>query len=156
MSKLRIEEMYLRFNEEKEPVKGIMTFGNACCYPGHDVIAVKSLIDTIKGILKSHEEVEQDIDKILKEWEKSESDHRIAQSVQEVLTHSTVTNKSYYSEKFKEFEELENNLYLSYYRLVHTILENDEVQEINKKIGYNFVSNEFINNMIIFLENKEV
>ena len=43
----------------------------------------------------------------------------------------------------------QNNLvYSKYYDLVHSILTNEKIEEIQKKINYNFMSLDFINELV--------
>lgn len=150
---MKINEMYLIFNKNNELVKNyITTFGQAQ-YNLYGCISLKQEIDSLKNLLKTHEEIEKEIDTLLKKWEQAESN--VKETLGNIITLSPY-KKSFYSEKYKELSTKESNLYTSYYNLTYTVLTFEEVCKIQKQINYNFMSDLFINKMIELLESKEV
>lgn len=127
---MKIKEMYMIFNNEsKIKWQYFTTFGQAQCNR-YGCISLSSLIDSLKGLVNSYLETQKEEDKIL----------------------NTINGYRY----VKKYETKTDNLYSSYYELVHTILTDEEIQKIQKSISYNFMSELFVNKMIELLESKEV
>lgn len=65
-----------------------------------------------------------------------------------------------HDELLKDWEQdkthLENNLYKYYYESVFAVLTKDEVDQIQKKINYDFMSEKFIDETIKYLENEKL
>lgn len=51
----------------------------------------------------------------------------------------------------EEYHNMLDTLYTQYYNLVHTLITNDIVDEIQKKINYDFMSIKFINELINYI-----
>lgn len=150
---MKINEMYLIFDENNELVKNyITTSGQAMCNR-FGCISLKQEIDSLKGLLETHKETEKEIDELLNKWEQAETNAK--ETAINVLT-TMPYKKSFYSENYKELSTKESNLYASYHDLVHTILTNEEIDKIQKSIHYDFMSDLFIDKMIELLESKEV
>ncbi len=64
------------------------------------------------------------------------------------------TNKDFKS--LEKLEKLDSNIYKTYYDTIFTILTNEEVEQIQKSINYDFMSQTFISKMVELLENKEI
>lgn len=128
---MKIIESYMIF-EDKE-INAIkphyfVTYGMAnCCRFGH--IAVKNLVDTLKLVLER---------------------------LQETKANITEASNDKNIEAVKKLEKIEQNSYSAYYQAIFTILTKEEVHSIQKKIGYNFVSDEFYNEFKKYIESKEV
>lgn len=56
-----------------------------------------------------------------------------------------------YSPICEEYHNMYDTLYTQYYNLVHTLITNDIVDEIQKKIDYDFMSIKFINELINYI-----
>ena len=149
---MKIKEMYLMFDKNNELKKGVTPYGQASCNL-NGCICIASLIETLKGLVKKHEKTEKDIDILLNKWEQAETSQK--ETLGNMITLKPY-KKSFYSEKYKEYSTIENNLYISYHNIIHAILTDDEIHTIQKKINYNFMSNLFINKMTELLESKEV
>lgn len=52
-----------------------------------------------------------------------------------------------YSDIVERLSKNNNLIYSKYYDLVHSLLSNEKIDEIQKKINYNFMSLEFINKL---------
>ena len=77
-------------------------------------------------------------DEILKDWEQDK------------------THNEYYAKEDEKLDTLENNLYKYYYESVFAVLTKDEVETIQKKINYDFMSEKFIDETIKYLENEKL
>lgn len=152
---VNINKMYMIFDKNNELVKNhITTFGLAQCNR-YGCISLKQEIESLKELLQHKNENDKEIDILLNKWQQSETKENL-QDINNILLGCPIKKKSFYTEKFKELETIEQNIYKSYYDTVHVILTNDEVQKIQKSINYDFMSNLFINKMIELLESKEV
>lgn len=98
---------------------------------GNKLIKIKSFIDQRK-------KYEEKQDKILKDWEQDRE------------------HTKYYNKKFIDLENAIDILYRYYYEDIHAILTNEEINQIQREINYNFMSDKFYNKMVEKLESKEV
>lgn len=101
-------------------------------------ILLTDVIALIKVLFKKRNQLEKEQDKICKLWEKDKN------------------NTSYYNNEFLKLEHKIDELYKYYYDDVHAILTKDEVNQIQKEINYNFMSEKFYNKMIELLESKGI
>ena len=134
---MKIIESYMIFKENGEIKKNYFTTSGQAYCNKYGCISVKNQIETLKELIKRMKENDKETEVLLDKWEKSNSKYK-------------------YTEKYKELNEVNSNIYESYYNLVYTILTNEEVEKLQKQIKYNFMSNSFINKMIELLESKEV
>lgn len=127
---MKISETYMIFNKEnKIKWHHFTTSGQAQCNL-YGCICLSKLIDSLKNLVDSYEKTMKEFDEVLN------------------------TIEGY--KQARSYEIKEDNLYSSYYELVHTILTDEEITKIQKDINYNFMSTPFIDKMVELLESKEV
>lgn len=136
---MKIIESYMIFKENGEIKKNYFTTSGQAYCNKYGCISVKNQIETLKELIKRMKENDKETNVLLDKWEKT-----------------PIEKKNFYTEKYKELNEVNSNIYESYYNLVYTILTNEEVEKLQKQIKYNFMSNLFINKMTELLESKEV
>ena len=139
MKKMKIIESYMIFKENGEIKKNYFTTSGQAYCNKYGCISVKNQIETLKELIKRMKENDKETNVLLDKWKKT-----------------PIEKKNFYTEKYKELNEVNSNIYESYYNLVYTILTNEEVEKLQKQIKYNFMSNLFINKMTELLESKEV
>lgn len=72
------------------------------------------------------------------------------------MWHETIESKKMSSEEanntyepvITDLSNIQHKLYTEYYNLVHSLVSNEKVDEIQKKINYNFMSLDFINELV--------
>lgn len=95
---------------------------------------LKNLIELEERTLKQHQET-------INAWTNSIDNKELT---------SEEANKIY-SPICEEYHNMHDTLYTQYYNLVHTLIANDIVDEIQKKIDYDFMSIKFINELINYI-----
>lgn len=101
-------------------------------------IKINDIIALIKAYIDQMKKYEEKQDQLLKDWQQ---------------------NQKYTKEYNKKYIDLENAidiLYKYYYEDVHAILTIAEINEIQREINYNFMSEKFYDKLIELLERKEV
>ncbi len=127
---MKIKEMYMIFDSNNQIKKHYFTtFGQAQCN-FNGCICLGKMIDSLKFLVDSYEKTKKRTDEI-------------------------INNKENLN-RINILESKEDNLYKSYYDITHEILTNEEIDQIQKDINYNFMSNTFIDKMVELLESKEV
>lgn len=152
---MKINEMYLIFDKNNEIVKNYITTSGLAQCNRNGCVSLKQEIDCLKELIHRKNENDKEINILIKKWEQAESKENL-NDINNILLGCPIKKKSFYTEKFQELENIEQNIYKSYYDTVHIILTSEEVQRIQKSINYNFMSELFINKMIEALESKEV
>ena len=89
---------------------------------GRDYIRLDHIIENMQLELNKINQIEKEHDNLLKEWERD-------------LNHD-----NYYIKEDKRLSDIEDNLYKYYYEDVFAMLTQEEVNQIQKKINYNFMS----------------
>lgn len=99
-------------------------------------IKINDIIALTKAYLDQMKKYEEKENQLLKEWEQDKE------------------NTEFYNKKFISLENAIDILYKYYYENVHAILSDEEINQIQKEINYNFMSDKFYNKMIEKLESK--
>lgn len=152
---MKINKMYLIFDKNNELVKNYITTSGLAQCNLYGCISLEKEIELLRELIQHKKENDKEIDILLNKWEQAETKENL-KDINNILLGCPIKKKSFYTEKFQELENIEQNIYKSYYDTVHVILKSEEVQEIQKSINYDFMSNLFINKMIELLESKEV
>lgn len=138
----KLNQFYCRLDEKGEhlEINGyIFTYGyGANSIGGRDYIRLDHIVDNMRIEVKRYLESIKKHDKLLKDWEQDK------------------THNEYYAKEDEKLNILENNLYKYYYESVFAVLTKDEVDQIQKKINYNFMSEKFIDETIKYLENEKL
>lgn len=138
----KLNQFYCRLDEKGEHLETngyIFTYGyGANGIGGRDYIRLDHIIDNMRIEVNRYLESIKKHDEILKDWEQDK------------------THNEYYSKEDKKLNTLENNLYKYYYESVFAVLTKDEIDQIQKKINYDFMSEKFINETINYLENEKL
>lgn len=137
-----LKDFYCRLDEKGEHLEQtgyIFTHGYGANRIGNrDYIRLDHIIDTMQievnkmnNTLKEHQE-------LLTNWEQDK------------------THPEYYRKEDERLSKIEDNLYKYYYENVYAILTSEEVDTIQKKINYNFMSDDFIKEVVNYLENEKL
>ena len=100
-------------------------------------IKINDILALIKAYIDQRKKYEEKQDKLLKDWEQDQK------------------HTEYYNKKFIDLENAIDILYKYYYEDVHAILSDEEINQIQKEINYNFMSDKFYIKIIEKLENME-
>ncbi len=151
---MKIKEMYMIFdkNNELKP-QYFTTFGQAQCNL-YGCICLENLIDSLKGLLKSYQDTEKEINLLTKEWEKEESKETMQNNIVNILLGYKIDRETKFTEKYKELYKYHNNLMNSYSNTIDLLLTADETKKIIKKNGYIVLNEIFIDKMVELLESK--
>ena len=151
---MKIKEMYMIFdkNNELKP-QYFTTFGKAQCNL-YGCICLENLIDSLKGLLKSYQDTEKEINLLTKEWEKEESKETMQNNIVNILLGYKIDRETKFTEKYKELYKYHNNLMNSYSNTIDLLLTADETKKIIKKNGYIVLNEIFIDKMVELLESK--
>lgn len=152
---MKINKMYLIFDKNNELVKNYITTSGLAQCNLYGCISLKREIELLKELVQHKKENDKEIDILLNKWEQAETKDNL-KDINNILLGCPIKKKSFYTEKFQELENIEQNIYKSYYDTVHVILKSEEVEIIQKSINYDFMSDLFINKMVELLESKEV
>ena len=140
MRKLR--NYYCRLDEKGEHLENtgyIFTYGyGANGIGGRDYIRLDHIIENMQLEVNRINQIEKEHDNLLKEWERD------------------LNHEDYYTKEDKRLSDIEDNLYKSYYESVFAILTQEEVNQIQKKIKYKFMSESFINEAIKYLTTNKL
>ena len=137
-----LKNYYCRLDEKGEHLENtgyIFTYGyGANGIGGRDYIRLDHIIENMQLELNKINQIEKEHDNLLKEWERD-------------LNHD-----NYYIKEDKRLSDIEDNLYKYYYESVFAMLTQEEVNQIQNKINYNFMSESFINEVIKYLTTNKL
>lgn len=137
-----LKNFYCRLDEKGGHLENtgyIFTYGyGANGIGGRDYIRLDHIIESMQLELNKINQIEKEHDNLLKEWERD-------------LNHD-----NYYIKEDKRLSDIEDNLYKYYYESVFAMLTQEEVNQIQKKINYNFMSESFINEVIKYLTTNKL
>lgn len=137
MEKLR--QFYCRLDKKGEHLEKtgyIFTYGYGANRIGNrDYIRLDHIIDTMYLEINKYNKTIEEHENLFKEWEEYKN------------------HDDYYTNEDERLSKIEDNLYNYYYENVYAILTNEEVNEIQKRIGYDFMSVKFVEEMIAYLKN---
>ena len=90
--------------------------------------------EILLNMIKTQNETILKMQNLLNEWyiEANEADNR--ESVDQ-----------YYQKQMDTLNNISDLLYTNYYNTIHELFTNELIEEINKSIGYDFMSEKFIN-----------
>ena len=135
----KLQNFYCRLDEKGEHLEQtgyIFTYGyGANGIGGRSYIRLDHIIDSMELEVNRMEKITKEHQELLDNWAQDK------------------THESYYINEDKKLSEIEDNLYKYYYENVYAVLTSKEVYNIQKKINYNFMSNDFIKEVINYLEN---
>ena len=137
-----LKDFYCRLDEKVEHLEKtgyIFTHGYGANRIGNrDYIRLDNILEMMQievtrmnSTLKEHQD-------LLTNWEKDK------------------THPEYYKKEDERLSKIEDNLYKYYYENVYAILTSEEVDNIQKKINYNFMSDDFIKEVVNYLENEKL
>ena len=137
-----LKNYYCRLDEKGEHLENtgyIFTYGyGANGIGGRDYIRLDHIIENMQLEVNRINQIEKEHDNLLKEWKNDK------------------THEDYYIKEDKRLSDIENNLYKYYYEDVFAMLTQEEVNQIQKKINYNFMSESFINEVIKYLTTNKL
>ena len=137
-----LKNYYCRLDEKGEHLENtgyIFTHGyGANGIGGRDYIRLDHIIEIMQLELEKINKTEKEHDNLLKDWERD------------------LNHENYYTKEDKRLSDIEDNLYKSYYEDVFAMLTQEEVNQIQKKINYNFMSESFINEVIKYLTTNKL
>lgn len=137
-----LRNYYCRLDEKGEHLENtgyIFNYGyGANGIGGRDYIRLDHIIENMQLEVNRINQIEKEHDNLLKEWERD------------------LNHENYYTKEDKRLSDIEDNLYKSYYENVFAMLTQEEVNQIQKKINYNFMSESFINEVIKYLTTNKL
>jgi hypothetical protein len=137
-----LKNYYCRLDEKGEHLENtgyIFTYGyGANGIGGRDYIRLDHIIENMQLEVNKINQIEKEHIELFKNWENDK------------------THEDYYIKEDKRLSDVEDNLYKYYYESVFAILTQEEVNQIQKKINYNFMSESFINEVIKYLTTNKL
>lgn len=98
---------------------------------------MKNIYNTLTNLIELEEKTLKEHQETINKWTYTIDNKELT---------SEEANKIY-SPICEEYHNMHDTLYTQYYNLVHSLITNDIADEIQKKINYNFMSIDFINEL---------
>lgn len=153
---VNINEMYLIFDKNNELVKNYITTSGLAQCNRYGCISLKQIIDSLKTLLKTYKEIENEIDLLEKEWEKAESEKSIQNEIINIMLGRKREKETLFTKKYKELYIKKRNILYSYTSTIDSLITKEEQIKIIRKNGFIALDESFINKTVELLESKEV
>lgn len=153
---MKIKETYMIFDSNNQIKKHYFTTSGQAQCNLYGCICLEKLIDSLKGLLKTYQDIENEMNLLTKEWEKEESKEAMQNNIINILLGYKIYEETKFTKKYKELYKKHDKLLNSYSNTIDLLLTVDEIKKITKKNGFTVLNEMFIDKMIELLESKEV